>query len=129
MKIFIVMIGGFFGALSRYVLGEWFHSSSNGFPTGTLMINLIGCLFLGWFLTFVSKRQRIKPELSLFIGTGFVGSFTTFSTFSVETVQLFQNSYIIQAVFYVFTSIILGLLMTYIGWKLALSNEKEGETG
>jgi fluoride exporter len=128
MKIFIVMIGGFFGALSRYVLGEWFYSS-NGFPTGTLTINLIGCLFLGWFLTFVSKRQRIKPELSLFIGTGFVGSFTTFSTFSVETVQLFQNSYIVQAVFYVFTSIILGLLMTYIGWKLALSIEKEGETG
>lgn len=128
MKIFIVMIGGFFGALSRYVIGEWFYSS-NGFPTGTLTINLIGCLFLGWFLTFVSKRQRIKPELSLFIGTGFVGSFTTFSTFSVETVQLFQSSYIVQAVFYVFTSIILGLLMTYIGWKLALSIEKEGETG
>ena len=87
MNLLFVMIGGFFGAISRFALGEWIHTS-NGFPLGTLFINLIGCFFLGWFLTFVSQKKKIRPELTLLIGTGFVGSFTTFSTFSVETLNL-----------------------------------------
>ena len=87
MNLLFVMIGGFFGAISRFALGEWIHTS-NGFPLGTLFINLIGCFFLGWFLTFVSQKKKIRPEFTLLIGTGFVGSFTTFSTFSVETLNL-----------------------------------------
>ena len=90
MNVLFVMIGGFFGAISRFALGEWIHTS-NGFPLGTLFINLIGCFFLGWFLTFVSQKKKIRPELTLLIGTGFVGSFTTFSTFSVETLTLLQQ--------------------------------------
>ena len=68
MNVLFVMIGGFFGAISRFALGEWIHTS-NGFPLGTLFINLIGCFFLGWFLTFVRIKKKIRPELTLLIGT------------------------------------------------------------
>ena len=88
---------------------------------GTLFINLIGCFFLGWFLTFVSQKKKIRPELTLLIGTGFVGSFTTFSTFSVETLNLLQQGLMFQGLLYVLTTTILGLGLTYLGRKLALS--------
>ena len=122
MNLLFVMIGGFFGAISRFALGEWIHTS-NGFPLGTLFINLIGCFFLGWFLTFVSQKKKIRPELTLLIGTGFVGSFTTFSTFSVETLTLLQQGLIFQGLLYVLTTTILGLGLTYLGRKVALLQE------
>ncbi|MFZ0445939.1 MAG: fluoride efflux transporter CrcB [Bacillus sp. (in: firmicutes)] len=122
MNLLLVMIGGFFGAISRFVLGEWIHTS-NGFPIGTLIINLIGCFFLGWFLTFVSQKKKIRPQLTLLIGTGFVGSFTTFSTFSVETLNLLQQGLLFQGLLYVLTTIILGLGLTYLGRKVALLRE------
>jgi fluoride exporter len=127
MNLISVMLGGFFGALTRYGIGEWIQTE-NGFPLGTLLINLIGCFFLGWFLTFITLRKNIKPELTLLIGTGFVGSFTTFSTFSLETILLFQNGQGVYAVLYILTSIILGLMMAYFGLKLALINEGKGES-
>ncbi|MFP7300584.1 fluoride efflux transporter CrcB [Neobacillus niacini] len=121
------MMGGFLGAITRYSIGEWIQND-NGFPLGTLSINLFGCFCLSWFLTFLSTWKIIRPELSLFIGTGFIGSFTTFSTLSIETILLFSNGHIIMAVFYVLTSIIFGLLFSYIGFRLARIRRKKGET-
>lgn len=120
------MLGGFFGAITRYAIGEWIQTD-NGFPLGTLLINLTGCFFLGWFFTFFTIKRNIKPEVTLLIGTGFIGSFTTFSTFSLETNLLFQNDQAVYGVLYIFTSIIFGLLMAYFGLKLAVIKEK-GET-
>lgn len=127
MKLISVMLGGFFGALTRYWIGEWI-STDNGFPLGTFIINLIGCFFLGWCLTFITFRKNIKPEFTLLIGTGFIGSFTTFSTFSVETILLFQNGLAGYGTIYVLFSIIFGLLLAYTGLKLALIYEGKGET-
>jgi fluoride exporter len=117
------MIGGFLGAISRYCLGVWIHTN-NGFPLGTLLINLIGCFLLGWFLTFASQSTKINPYNTLLIGTGFIGSFTTFSTFSVETITLLQQGLFMLGLLYVLASIILGLLLSYLGHILAL---KEGD--
>ncbi len=117
------MIGGFFGAISRYALGEWVYTN-NGFPLGTLLINFIGCFLLGWFLTFVGQKNNISTNTTLFIGTGFIGSFTTFSTFSAETIALLQQGLFMLGLLYVLASIILGLLLSYLGYKLAL---KEGD--
>lgn len=127
LKVINVMLGGFFGALARYGIGAWIQTN-NGFPLGTLLINLIGCFFLGWFLTFITIRKKLKPELALLIGTGFIGSFTTFSTFSLETILLFQNGQAVYAVLYILTSIFFGLLMTYLGLKVAVINGGKGET-
>ncbi|WP_449355670.1 fluoride efflux transporter CrcB [Virgibacillus natechei] len=120
------MIGGFFGATSRFALGEWIHIN-NGFPLGTFLINLIGCFFLGWFLTFASQKGKIRPEFTLLIGTGFIGTFTTFSTFSVETLTLFQKDLMFMGILYVLASTVLGLVLAFLGHKLALSKERAGD--
>ncbi len=122
MKYVLVMIGGFLGAISRFVLSEWIQIH-NGFPLGTLLINLIGCFFLGWFLTFVSQKGKLKYGLTLFVGTGFTGSFTTFSALSVETLLLFREGLIVMGMLYVLTSIVLGLVLVFLGHKMALSKK------
>ncbi|TFJ91896.1 fluoride efflux transporter CrcB [Lentibacillus salicampi] len=127
MHVLLVMAGGFFGAIARYALGEWIVTSD--FPLNMLVINLMGCFFLGWFLTFVSQRANIRPEVALLIGTGFTGSFTTFSTFSLETFQLFQEGLIVQGVLYIMASMIGGVLMACAGFKLAVAYSGEGRGG
>lgn len=126
MKLLLVMVGGFFGAISRFSLGEWIHTN-NGFPLGTLVINLMGCFVLGWFLTYIRGKVKIRPELPLMIGTGFIGSFTTFSTFSVETIGLFQQGLVFLAITYILASVGVGLLLTYLGSKWALSKKDTGD--
>ena len=123
MKYTVVAIGGFCGAISRYGLGQLIPANGH-FPLGTLVINLLGCLFLGWFATFIAGRY-VNPHVVLLIGTGFTGSFTTFSTFSVETIELLRDNNVIAAVSYVALSIIIGLLLAYIGTRIALSMKKE----
>lgn len=88
MNVVAVGIGGFLGAILRYKVGEWI-DTENGFPLETLVVNLFGCLFLAWFFTITTKRWNINPKLKLGIGTGFIGAFTTFSTFSIETLNWF----------------------------------------
>ncbi len=124
MNLLLVMIGGFFGAICRFSLGELIHTN-NGFPLTTILINLSGCFILGWFLTYVSLNKKIRPEFTLIIGTGFIGSFTTFSTFSVETLNLFHEGLVFMAVIYVLTSTVLGILLAYAGHNLAISKKRE----
>jgi fluoride exporter len=119
------MLGGFFGAITRYCIGEWIQTA-NGFPLGTLFINILGCFLLSWFLTFYTVKKPIRAEFTLFIGTGFIGSFTTFSTFSVETIQLFQNGLAVYGIIYILVSIIFGILLAYLGLKLAHINGEKG---
>ncbi|RFB18467.1 fluoride efflux transporter CrcB [Bacillus sp. HNG] len=118
MNVLIVMIGGFLGAICRYLLGELV-PVPNGFPMGTLTVNLIGCFFLGWLLTFVATRKNVNPKISLLFGTGFIGSFTTFSTFSVEVVHLLEKGNIAIALLYVILSLFVGLFLSFVGYQLA----------
>lgn len=124
MKILFVMIGGFFGAICRFALSEWIHTN-NEFPLATLLINVSGCFLLGWFLTFVSQLRKIRPEFTLLVGTGFIGSFTTFSTFSLETLSLIQSGFIFMAFFYVLTSTVLGILLAYAGYHFAIAKREK----
>jgi fluoride exporter len=118
MSMIAVGIGGFFGAILRYQMGTWI-PAVGGFPVGTLTINLIGCFFLAWFLTITAKRLNIHPSLRLGIGTGFTGAFTTFSTFSVETVTLIANHQLALAMIYVLSSVVGGIILAVLGAKLA----------
>ncbi|WHY85406.1 fluoride efflux transporter CrcB [Neobacillus novalis] len=92
--------------------------SQSGFPLGTLVINLMGCLFLAWFFSITAKQKNINPNLILAIGTGFTGAFTTFSTFSVETLNLLKNQQYFIAILYVTISIFGGIALAIIGTKL-----------
>lgn len=117
MNYLLVFIGGFFGAILRFLLGNTIHPLSNGFPMQTFLINIIGCFFLGFFLPFA--KVRLKPEFSLLIGTGFTGAFTTFSSFSMENVKLVNGNQLFISFLYIFSSVILGIIFSYLGYKLS----------
>lgn len=126
MNYVLIGAGGIIGSLLRYSLGVLTHPwLSNGFPLGTLLANLIGCFILGWFTTGILRLKLFHPHILAGLGTGLVGSFTTFSTFSVETVLLLQSGSIFMAFIYVILSLAGGLFMSWYGYFLGLRMFKE----
>jgi CrcB protein len=114
---------GFIGALSRYGIvllsGRWVRAG--GFPWATLVINVTGSAFLGWFYAFMEKRMTgpHAVTLRLAIATGFVGAYTTFSTYMFETDGLISKGSYIQATGYLFGSLVFGLLGVRTGIIIA----------
>ena len=117
MVYLLVGIAGSLGAILRYLIGLSLFTNS-AFPYATLSINLIGSFLLAWLTTQFFKNTSISPVIATAIGTGFVGSFTTFSTLSVETVQLFQSGSIGLGILYVFVSLVGGMLMSRLGFNM-----------
>ena len=112
MNIFLIGFGGFLGAISRYLLNEVVTKYiSTNFPTGILIVNILGCLFIGLVLgnTIVSK-----DHIYYFFAVGFLGSFTTMSAFSYQAIELF-NTNILIACSYIILTLTLTILATYIG--------------
>ena len=116
MVYLYVGIAGALGAMLRYAIGTAVFTNSV-FPFATLLINLAGSFLLAWLTTRLFKRIAISPELSSAVGTGFVGSFTTFSTLSVETVTLFQDGHLALGIIYIIISIAGGLVMSRLGFQ------------
>ncbi|MBM7645575.1 CrcB protein [Scopulibacillus daqui] len=118
MIYWYVGIGGIIGALLRYGVSLAFNSFWSGvFPMATLTTNLLGSCVLGWLTSYLSKNKRLSKELYTGLGTGIIGSFTTFSTFSVETVKLMENAHLGLAFLYVMVSLFGGLLLSYAGYR------------
>ena len=105
---------GSLGALSRFQISLWFNSS-DGFPFGTLIANVLGCVLLG-FCTSLSE-QYLSGSLKKGVTAGFLGSLTTFSTFSIESIQLFEQSEM-QGLLYFMAQIVLGFSAAAIGYYL-----------
>lgn len=118
MVYIYVGIAGALGAILRYFIGISLFTNSV-FPWATLMINLIGSLLLAWLTTSFFKKIAVSPSIASAIGTGFVGSFTTFSTLSVETVELFNNHHLVLGVIYVVISLFGGILMSILGFRVS----------
>lgn len=118
MSYVAVMFGGFIGACLRFLIDEWV-GTFNGFPIATLCINIAGSLFLAWFYTITLERFPIHPHIRIGIGTGLVGAFTTFSTFSVETWKLVQASMFAMAGLYVALSFVLSVGAAGLGYFVA----------
>ncbi|GGF79002.1 putative fluoride ion transporter CrcB 2 [Paenibacillus albidus] len=114
-NLMYIAAGAFFGALCRYGLTLVLPVQKNGFPLSILLINFLGCLFLGWFFTAASRAGSYPPHLRLMIGTGFTGTFTTFSSFTVDTVKLLENGFLGTASLYLAISIAGGLLLSWAG--------------
>ena len=87
--------GGAIGAMARFAVSRAFAWST--FPIGTLVINITGSLFLGWFATFAGKRLGMPETLYMAIAIGFVGAYTTFSTFMYESDKLFGDGAFLSA--------------------------------
>lgn len=115
-----VAIGGFLGALARFGMGQWFAGlvQSTGFPWGTLVTNLLGCFVLSLFLTVTLDLISINPLIRIGFSTGFLGAFTTFSTFSLETIQLIRVQQYWYAGLYLFCSIFLCIAMAALGFMV-----------
>ncbi|MEH7121425.1 fluoride efflux transporter CrcB [Neobacillus vireti] len=119
MNFLLVGIAGIIGAVLRYGLGVyfdqwWFHH----FPLATFMINMAGSFILGWLTNFLPKIKSLHPHVITALGTGLIGSFTTFSTFSVETVHLISAARWGVAILYVLLSLWGGLLFSWLGYQL-----------
>ena len=110
----IVGIGGFIGAVIRYLIGLIPVSPQNGFPVKTLLINMVGAFVIGLTVA-VGAKKEWNPQLILFLKVGICGGFTTFSSFALETNQLIEQGDIWSAGLYVALSIIGGLAAVYAG--------------
>jgi len=123
MNYLAIAAGGFIGAALRYLVGQWLEPLLRGmdgpwFLNGTMMVNLAGCLVLGAFAA-ASERLGFSKPLHLGISVGLIGSFTTFSTFSVEVLQMIEPGHLASAAAYVLISVFGGVLFTGIGWWTA----------
>lgn len=120
MKMILVGVGGFIGAVLRYAVSGWVHTISRdtSFPSGTLTVNLIGCFLIGLLYYLAQSRGLFSPEWRLVLFIGVLGAFTTFSTFGNETLMLVQNAEQALAIFNVALHVILGLLAVWAGQLL-----------
>jgi len=120
LKFVYIFLGSGLGGLIRFGLGRWINSWHNSnFPFGTFVVNILACLVLGFVVGLADNRQLISTESKLFWVIGFCGGFSTFSTFSNETLTLYQSGNHIVNITYIVTSVIVCLVATYFGFALA----------
>ena len=117
IKIAVIGLGGFAGAIFRYLLSGAVHSllHASSFPIGTMVVNVIGCFLIGFGGGLIESRQFFSPELRAFLFVGILGSFTTFSTFGLETFNLFKNGQWLASAGNIGFSIVFGLLAVLAG--------------
>lgn len=112
----IIAVGGAVGSVSRYLaqllVARHFVYP---FPLGTLLVNVLGCLLIGFFYAAAERGTIASPELRLLLTTGFCGGFTTFSTFSYETLTLLTDGEYFFVALYAAGSVLLGLLAAFVG--------------
>ena len=112
MNILLIGLGGFLGAVSRYLVNEAvIKYIPTNFPTGILIVNILGCLIIGLVL---GNTMISKDNMYYFFAVGFLGSFTTMSAFSYQVIELF-NTNILIACSYIILTIFLTIVATYIG--------------
>jgi fluoride exporter len=115
-KLIIVAVGGAVGAIARYWLGVWISSKlPMQFPLGTFVINVTGSFIIGFFLTLTGDRITIHSNWRLLIAVGFVGAYTTFSTFEYETLKLIEEGNVLSAALNVTLSVVLGFIAVWLG--------------
>jgi CrcB protein len=121
MNLLFVGLGGFIGASLRYATGLFIGrlTTEAQFPYGTFVVNMVGCLLIGFLAGITDSRELMNDTSRAFVFTGMLGAFTTFSTFSYETMGLFQNGQTSPALTNLGLQIILGLLAVWAGIQFA----------
>jgi fluoride exporter len=117
--LLFIFLGGGLGSVVRFGTGKWIGTLHNQqFPYGTLVANIAACLILGFVIGLADHKQLISPAARLFWAVGFCGGFSTFSTFSAETIALLQNGFHLSTVLYVIGSLVFCVSATYAGLYL-----------
>jgi CrcB protein len=120
LRIALIVIFGAAGTLARYGLQGFVQYRTGGaFPTGTLLVNLSGCLFLGLIGQFTLNHLVMPPEWRMAITVGFFGGYTTFSSFGWEAIKMLEDGEWLRATAYVGVSVVAGLLLVLAGIRLA----------
>jgi fluoride exporter len=119
-KYLLIALGGALGSIARY----WVGSTVGGrmgmrFPYGTFVINLTACIIIGFSLTYLGKRIELSPAWRYFIPVGFIGAYSTFSTYEWETLATLRSGAFALATIYAFGSVFVGLAATWLGVVLA----------
>jgi CrcB protein len=119
MAIWWVGLGGFLGANARYLLGGYISERWGAvFPYGTFVINVTGSFILGFFMAYAQERPWVAPGARLLFAVGFVGAYTTFSTFEYETMRLIQEREMLLAMLNIFGSLLTGMVAVFGGFAL-----------
>ena len=117
LPIITLGLGGFLGAVLRYSVSNAIQNlaPASGFPYGTFIVNLLGCFLIGVISQVMESKAVVDPQMRLFIMVGTLGAFTTFSTFSLETISLLQQNEVWKASLNILGSNILGLALVLLG--------------
>jgi CrcB protein len=118
-NIILVGIGGLLGSIARYLVAVLLAGQTAGtFPFATLAVNVAGCFLIGLIFALSDRGNVLSPEWRVFLTTGFCGGFTTFSTFSYESLRLMQDGEYLYVASYILISVVVGLAATFLGIAL-----------
>ena len=116
----ILVIAGALGTGARYILGGWVHTIfGSQFPFGTLIVNALGCLSIGFLGTLIDERLLFSPNVRLFLIIGFLGAFTTYSSFAYETWMMTKDGEFVYALVNIFGMLIVCFVSLFVGVLLA----------
>jgi len=122
VEIGVIAAGGALGAVMRFWVSSAVYAwLGRGFPWGTLSVNLLGSFIIGLAFVMLTERLTVGSEIRAFIMIGFLGAFTTFSTFSLETLALMQEGLLLKAAMNILVSVVLCIIATWSGMLLARS--------
>jgi len=120
MQLIYIGVFGALGCVSRYLASGWFHSLlGRSLPYGTLLVNIIGSFLLGLLLEGSLRSTLLTPEVRIGITVGFMGGFTTFSTFSYETIRLIEEGSFLHAGANIVLNVVVCILFAALGIFLA----------
>jgi CrcB protein len=120
MRYLLVLVGGGTGALARYVAASAIMTRFGGkFPLGTLVINVTGSFLIGFVMTMLTERFQLDPQWRLLLVVGFLGGYTTFSSFEWETLTAVRDGALWAGILNIVSSVVLGYIAVWLGVVLA----------
>jgi CrcB protein len=117
-QLLLVGLGGCLGAIARYKLGAWVlhhHAADWRFPAGTFVVNVLGCLVAGVLAGLIERQELFSADTRIFLFTGLLGGFTTFSAFGVETMFLLRRGEVLVALSYVVGTVMCSIVVLWLG--------------